>query len=267
MIEFDALHNLDRPSLIRLAELLEANLLAPPFSKLTLRDHVAEASVAAVSACLNELDRRLAPPAQIALVLRSFAAGRQMNRSVSELIDVVVSGPNVTEATRNTGVVMRELFNKARERVLIVGFAIHQGSSVFQALAERFDVHEALEVTMCIDVRREPTNTSLDSHIVSSFARNFIENEWPGKRLPRVYYDPRSLALVGSTRSALHAKCVVIDGQEALVTSANFTEAAQVRNIELGLLVNAPAVAGRIEQHFDSLIQNGHLDRLPLPSE
>ena len=66
-------------------------------------------------------------------------------------------------------------------------------------------------------------------------------------------------------RSALHAKCVVIDGSEALVTSANFTEAAQVRNIELGLHVGSPAVASQIEDHFHSLIRNGHLERIPLP--
>ena len=265
MIEFDVLNNLDRTSLIRLAELLEANLLTPPFSKLTLQDHIAEAHAASVSACLNELARQQAPPAQIALVLRSFAAGRQVNRGVSELIDVVISGPDVTTTARDTGVVMRQLFSKARERVLVVGFAIRQGKSVFQALAERLDTHEMLEVTLCIDVRREHTNTSRDSHIVNNFVRNFVENEWPGTRLPWLYYDPRSLTLIGSTHSALHAKCVVIDGQEALVTSANFTEAAQERNIELGLLVNSPVVAGQIEAHFHSLIQNGHLERLPLP--
>lgn len=265
MIEFDALNNLDRTSLIKLAELLEANLLTQPFSKLTLRDHIAEAHTVSVSVCLNELTQQQASPTQIALVLRSFAAGRQVNRSVSELIDVVVSGPDVTTTARDTGVVMRQLFNKARERVLVVGFATHQGKSVFQTLAERLDTHEALEVTLCIDVRREHTNTSLDSHIVSRFGKDFVGNEWPGTRLPRLYYDPRSLTSVGSTHSALHAKCVVIDGQEALVTSANFTEAAQERNIELGLLVNSPVVAGQIEEYFHSLIQNDHLERLPLP--
>ena len=63
----------------------------------------------------------------------------------------------------------------------------------------------------------------------------------------------------------MHAKCVVIDGQEGFVTSANFTEAAQERNIELGLLVGSQSIAHQIEEHFISLIQNGFLERLPLP--
>ena len=49
------------------------------------------------------------------------------------------------------------------------------------------------------------------------------------------------------------------------MTSANFTAAAQERNIELGLLVDSSAVAGQIEEHFYSLIRLGHLVRLPLP--
>ena len=265
MIEFDVLNDLDHPSLIRLADLLESNLLTPPFSKLSLQDHIAEVHVASISAYLEELAQRQVSPSQIALILRSFAAGRQVNPSVSELIDIVVSGPDVAATARDTGVVIRQLFNKAKERVLAVGYAVHQGRSVFRDLADRLDADDSLKATLCLEVRREQTNTSLDSQVVGRFARNFVENEWPGTRLPRLYYDPRSLAPGGPVHSALHAKCVVIDGREALVTSANFTEAAQERNIELGLLVNSPAIAGQIEEHFYSLIRNGHLERLPLP--
>ena len=149
--------------------------------------------------------------------------------------------------------------------MLAVGYAVHQGRSVFRDLADRLDADESLEATLCLEVRREQTDTSLDSQVIGRFARNFVENEWPGTRLPQLYYDPRSLATAGPVHSVLHAKCVVIDGREALVTSANFTEAAQERNIELGLLVNSPVVAGQIEEHFYSLIRNGHLERLPLP--
>ena len=265
MIEFTALAEIDRNNLIRLAELLEAGLLAPPFGALTLREHIPTAHVDSISACLDDIAQQQTSPAQMALVLRSFAAGTQVNRDMSQSIDVVVSGPDPSAAARDTGVVMRQLFNKARERVLVVGFAVHQGRSVFQALAERLDEHETLEVTLCIDVRRQQTSTSLDSRIVDGFARNFVDNEWSGARLPQLYYDPRSLAPSGPMHSALHAKCVVIDGREALVTSANFTEAAQERNIELGLLVNSPSVADRIEKHFLFLIRNGLLRRLPLP--
>jgi phosphatidylserine/phosphatidylglycerophosphate/cardiolipin synthase-like enzyme len=265
MMNFGALVELDRESLIRLAELLEAGLLRPPLGALALQSHIAGAHADATAACLNELARQQMSPAQIALVLGSFAAGRYVDQDIAALIDVVVSGPDTAATARDTGVVMRQLFNKAKERVLAVGFAVHQGRSVFQALAQRLDTNEALKATLCIEVRRQQTDTSLDSQVIQRFAQNFVKTEWPGNRLPDVYYDPRSVTPIGSTRSALHAKCVVIDGQEALVTSANFTAAAQERNIELGLLVNSPTVASQVEKHFHTLIQDGRLECLPLP--
>ena len=194
MIEFTALAGLDRASLIRLAELLEAGFIAPPFGAIALQHHIAGAYVQAVSACLDGLTQQQMSAAQIALVLRSFAAGRQANRDISELIDVVVSGPDAVATARDTGVVTRQLFNKASQRVLAVGFAVHQGRSVFQALAERLDADGSLEATLCIEVRRQQSDTSLDSQVVERFAQNFVENEWPGRRLPQVYYDPRSVA-------------------------------------------------------------------------
>lgn len=57
-----------------------------------------------------------------------------------------------------------------------------------------------------------------------------------------MFYDPRALELEGPT-GILHTKAVVVDDEVVFVTSANFTEAAPERNIEMGLLVHDPAVA------------------------
>ena len=263
-MHFGGLAALDRNHLHRLADLLEAGLLSPPISALTLRDHIPDAQAAPVAECMGELVERDMVPAHIALLLRAFATGTQVAGDATTPVEVVVSGPDATGGARDTGVVMRQLFGKASERVLAVGFAVRQGKSVFKALAERLDDDPSFEAILCVDVRRAHGNTSLERDIVRRFANEFVRDEWPGNRLPRVYYDPRSLEPTGRTASALHAKCVVIDGREALVTSANFTEAAQERNIELGLLVDSQSVARRIEEHFMSLIQQGNLERLLL---
>ena len=264
MTGFGALAALDRPTLIRLAELLEAGLLGAPFTPLTVGDHIPAAQAESVARCLGAISERQASAGQIALVVRAFAAGTRVNEHASQTVEVVVSGPDPSATARDTSVVMRQLFEKAQHRVLAVGFAVHQGRTVFRELAKRLDEVEPLKVTLCLDVRRPHGNTSIESLLVEEFARNFAENEWPGKRAPEVFYDPRSLAASDTTRSALHAKCVVVDGQKALVTSANFTEAAQERNIELGLLVNSTAVAEQIEEHFRRLVQRNHLQRVPL---
>ncbi|MDE0038706.1 MAG: DISARM system phospholipase D-like protein DrmC [Gammaproteobacteria bacterium] len=264
-MEFEALAAADRQELVRLADLLEAGLLTPPTSALSLCDHMAAAHAESVAQCLEKLSAEGMPPVHIALMLRAFTAGAQAAGGSSLPVELVVSGPDATGGARDTGVVMRQLFARARERVMAVGFAVRQGKAVFRTLADRLDGDEPLEATLCIDVRRQHGDTSIDRDILRRFANEFVRNEWPGSRLPRVYYDPRSLDPAGRTASSMHAKCVVIDGREVLVTSANFTEAAQQRNIELGLLVNSQSVARKIEEHFMSLIMNRNLARLPMP--
>jgi phosphatidylserine/phosphatidylglycerophosphate/cardiolipin synthase-like enzyme len=83
----------------------------------------------------------------------------------------------------------------------------------------------------------------------------FRTQEWPGECLPELYSDPRSLDQEAVKRSSLHAKCIVVDRQVALVTSANFTEAAQTRNIELGALIRCPRFAARLAGHFEVLAE------------
>jgi len=60
-------------------------------------------------------------------------------------------------------------------------------------------------------------------------------------------------------RASLHAKCVVVDNAISFVSSANFTEAAQERNIEVGLLIRSAPLAARLERHFTALISQGLL--------
>jgi phosphatidylserine/phosphatidylglycerophosphate/cardiolipin synthase-like enzyme len=123
-----------------------------------------------------------------------------------------------------------------------------------------------LKVTMFLDIQRRHGDTTAISDLVRGFADRFATREWPGKRLPAVYYDPRSLETDPAKRSSLHAKCVVVDRKRALVSSANFTEAAQVRNIEVGALIRAAALAAALAQHFESLVGANLLASVPLGS-
>ena len=67
-------------------------------------------------------------------------------------------------------------------------------------------------------------------------------------------------------RASLHAKCVVVDGEKAFIGSANFTEAAQLRSIEVGVVVNAANAEGGVERHFEALIDKVYMRRLSLSS-
>ncbi len=264
-MEFDSLAALDRKELLQLAELLVTDPLSPPLTELALRNHLTKQHASQIAEFLEGLIQQEMSPQQIALLLQSFAAGANVSSHIVPPIEVVVTGPDATTSARDTGVVVRQLFRKVRQRVLAVGFAVYQGKSVFKTLGERLDSDDTLEATLCLNIERRHGDTSRSQGIIRRFADEFVRDSWPGRRLPKVYYDPRSLAPSGRTASSMHAKCIVIDGKEAFVTSANFTEAAQERNIELGLLVDSSIIARRIEDHFTNLIQNNSLERLLLP--
>jgi phosphatidylserine/phosphatidylglycerophosphate/cardiolipin synthase-like enzyme len=115
---------------------------------------------------------------------------------------------------------------------------------------------------MCLDIKREIGDTSAPEEIVRRFLHRFRMTQWPQqKRLPEIYFDPRALVAEQSGRSVLHAKCIVVDQRELLVSSANFTEAAQTRNIEIGLLVRSSKLALKLEGFFQQLIESGLLNR------
>ncbi len=56
---------------------------------------------------------------------------------------------------------------------------------------------------------------------------------------------------------------MVADDEAVFVTSANLTEAALDRNIEVGLLVRDHALAASLSSHFRGLIDRGLLNPLP----
>ena len=148
--------------------------------------------------------------------------------------------------------------------VMVAGYAVYKGREVFAALASRMAALPALNVRLYLDVRRPAGDTTVESEVVQRFAHQFRTREWPGGRLPEIYYDPRGLEIDPARRAAMHAKCVVVDRSSLFVSSANFTEAAQLRNIEVGLRVDAPPLASRLVDHFDALVARGLLRQVPL---
>ena len=82
-------------------------------------------------------------------------------------------------------------------------------------------------------------------------ARELIRLSYEGM----LYYDPRSLATNAHERATWHAKVVVIDDERALVTSANFTEWAQQRNVEAGVLIRNAEFAWQLRQQFEGLVR------------
>lgn len=264
----DFVTQLSVSELVALAEALRSGRLRPPFTDIGLRTTVTARHAAVVAAGLELLRGVGANAETMGLMLSAIAIDRKNHTPVDDAVDVVTTGPEASGVTnRDTSVVVRELFANAQDSVLVVGYAVYQGHRVFSSLADRMSECPALQVRMCLDVQRPATDTSMASEVVRRFAERFVTTQWPPNRpLPTVYYYPSSLDIAPVKRAALHAKCIVLDEQVSFVSSANFTEAAQQRNIELGLLIRSESIAARITRHFESLIDSGTLVLLDLSS-
>ena len=215
--------------------------------------------------CLQEYSKDGMVPRHIALILDSIAGTIEQSPDPAILFELVLSGPDVPGVpTEDTAAAFQMLVNEAQHEILLVGYAVYGGERIFEPLAMRLRKNPSLKVTFCLDISRKVGDTSLDSEIIRRFAHDFQHRHWPWPELPDLFYDPRALSESPGGRASLHAKCVVIDRCAALITSANFTEAAQQRNIELGVLVRHAPIAERIADYFQGLRASGFLVECPL---
>jgi phosphatidylserine/phosphatidylglycerophosphate/cardiolipin synthase-like enzyme len=197
-----------------------------------------------------------------------LAAAADQRPPLEDVVHLVATGPDEVEGVpRATGVVVSDLFRGAEKSVIVVGYAVYQGQKVFRDLADRMVEHPGLKVRLYLDIQRKDGDTSMPEEVVRRFSEHFRSTQWPLQRpVPEIYYDTRSVGLERSKAGALHAKCVVVDAQRLFISSANFTEAAQVRNIEMGLLLDSAVLARRVTDFLERLIHRNLLKRLSLQS-
>ena len=261
------LRRLGRPNMVGLATALAGGRVVPPFRRSQLRGHVPDQLLDGVVDELQDLSTCGMTPPHIARMLHLLAEERAAAQAARDRVELVWSGTEVLTATsRDTAVVVQELFREARESVLIASYALDTGSKaeeLFGTLAGRMDAEPDLRVRLFVNIHRKQRDDTADAVLLREFADTFQHDLWPGKRLPKTFYDPRSLAIEGKTRACLHAKCIVIDDHRALITSANFTEAAHKRNIEAGTVITDSFLAGALRAQFNTLVDHAVLHPVP----
>ena len=215
---------------------------------------------ALIAARLQQLHEDGMQPQHLALLVETIAKSRSVLSQQADIVELVATGTEtIGIANRDTGVGSSRPVRNGSTDVLVAGFAVHKGRSVFQRLAERMEEIPSLRVRLFLDVQRHQTDTSLKSELLLRFVHRFRTQEWPGEKLPEIHYDPRSLDMESTKRSSMHAKCIVVDRRVSFVSSANFTEAAQMRNIEVGALIRSEQFAAQLVGHFETLADAGLL--------
>lgn len=255
----DVLTRLSERSLRDLAASIRSGRILSPFVPLQVSRVIDGELGRAVADELCRLAESGFASEQIATMLELLIKDRQTARPVELPIELVTSGPEAPGiSNRDTAVVVREMFAHAKTSVQVVGYSVYQGQQVFETLARRMEELPELDVRFFLNIARPDGDTTAGQILVSRFAQRFKATQWPsGCRLPEVYYDPRSVADGGPVRSSLHAKCIVVDAEQVFVSSANFTQAAQQRNIEVGLSIRSPWLANRLVHHFRKLHEHG----------
>jgi phosphatidylserine/phosphatidylglycerophosphate/cardiolipin synthase-like enzyme len=257
----DALLDLPPHLQDRLASALESGLLGPSPSATSVQAVLGNTKNAeGIAAAVREIaDLGVKGPATAAW-LRTIvqATARKPNP------DLVWSGPEVPGLhARDTRRVYEELLGRAERSIWASTYAFFDGPKAFEVLARRMEERPTLRVILLLNIQRKRNDTTASEQLVRRFADHFWKIDWPGSSHPTVFYDPRAIDLEGPG-GVLHAKAVVADDEVAFVTSANLTEAALDRNIELGVLIRDRAVAQTICSYFRNLIDRELLKPLPM---
>lgn len=196
---------------------------------------------------------RNAAVAENAAIGLALAAAREREQAArAEHVSVVWTGPETSAIpVRRTEQALLELIGRADRTLIVVSFAVYKVSQIADALIAA--TQRGCDVSVVLESEAESRGKvtfEMASALGSDVASHAKLYSWP--------YELRPETGTGK-RASLHAKCAVADGERLLVSSANLTEYAFTKNMELGLLVEGGEIPRRVEAHLGTLISAGVL--------
>jgi cardiolipin synthase len=230
----DRVHAMSRDLLARGDKVAAAGVsevLSPVLGQEAVRDITAALSNSAVS-CRD-----------LGLMFAAASASAVSAMDSSGTVELVWTGPTTDWVpVRRTEQVLTGLVDGAKTSIFLVSFVAYKVGPVIEALRKAVARGVALRVL-------------LESHTdrggsVSTDSTATLKRHVPGARIFEWSKD-RGL---DDSRGKVHAKCVVADGEAAFVTSANLTEYAMEKNMELGVLLRGGDAPKILQQHFEALI-------------
>lgn len=178
---------------------------------------------------------------EIAAALRGTLAYAK-SKGKEGAVELVWSGPSTGFVpVRHTEQVICEVIDGAQEEIFITSFVAYK----IKAVVNRIQVamHQGVRVSLLVELSKEHGGT-LDFDSLKH-----LKAELPDASF-YTWIQDEGVAGKGS----VHAKCVVADSKLAFVTSANLTEAAMERNMEVGLLIRGGHVPKQLHDHLKALV-------------
>lgn len=240
------------PMLEQLLAAVESSRLDCPFSEGDLVEAGFRGRAQDVIDSLGAADK-----AGVVVALR-VAIAERIHRPPPRL-ELVWTGPETKASTaKDTAVVIAQLFDGAKTSIIIGGYGFDNPRIIqplHAAMAER-----GVRVLLFLNIKREDFERGDAKTFATRQIDRFFTKLWTfGPPKPDVYYDPRTAGPI--SRASLHAKCVVVDDERSFLTSANFTDRGQTRNIEAGVLIEDKIFSQELAGHWRQLIAEGMVDR------
>ena len=170
-------------------------------------------------------------------------------------IELLWSGPSPANqiSARRIDQALYDLMANAKQEILLVTFAAAKIERLIGALARA--VQGGVKISLILEFE-ETSEGQLSYDALKAFPAALINAcgvyYWPTEKRERNQ---------AGRPGKLHAKVAIVD-DTALVSSANLTDDAFNRNLEVGIMVKNPEFLSSIKAHFDSLVAKGTLSEL-----
>ena len=199
----------------------------------------------------------------VAAIIDAILDSRSQVHNVALLQSLVVTGPEVPDLTNlKTGSRFIQVVEHAKHELMLATFALYQGDRILEPIHQAMVRTPDLKVTLILNVQRGYGDTTINEDILEKSRQDFRAKSWPWEVMPEVYYYPESLHMDAKSRASMHAKFVIADEERCFITSANFTEAAQKKNIEVGIELTGSHEPKALSSYFKRLIADGNLLKL-----
>jgi phosphatidylserine/phosphatidylglycerophosphate/cardiolipin synthase-like enzyme len=184
----------------------------------------------------------------IALALSAAAEAHALQKKALS-IEMVWTGPSPsTNSLRRTDQALLEVINKAKHELWIVSFSAYRVRSVLEAINQSSG--RGVKISLILESAEE-SEGKLSGDQIKEIQEQLSESVrfliWPTENR-----EPNS----HGRRGLLHAKCAIADKHHLFVSSANLSEAALRRNIELGVLMSSSKHGTQIDRHLNWLVES-----------
>lgn len=192
------------------------------------------------------LEDSAVPRSAMALALDAALVAETRAGESREEVEMLWTGPvQFSGGDRGHASVLTDMISNASSVVTVVGYSITGGADdVIRLLGQAAERGVAVTLVVHDDGR----SANMDA----------LRRAWEGRDRPRLY--TRDAGKEGGYYK-IHAKLVVVDSSDMLVTSANLTWHGMNRNFEIGLRIKG-STARKGQALVDGLIASGYIEEV-----